>query len=682
MWSISWLAVSLVLAAACTPVQSGAQTETTPVATAPSTPGAATPATTPAPATTAPVPAAAGDHHVVQDDETLRLEATPKIPAALRDRLRQYLNTRSASLSAVSDDGKQVLVETRFGETSQVHLVTAPMAARTQLTFIDEPASSARFVPGGGGDILYSADIGGNEQYQIFHLDASAGRTTRLTDATARNGSALWSRDGKWIAYRSNARNKRDFDIWISNGRDTTSARRLIDGEGYWAPTDWSPDGKSLLVSEYISVNESRLHVVDVASKSVTRLSPEGKASYRGGLFGKDGRTVYVASDREGEFAELYETDVTGSKWRSLTRDLRWDVESMALSPDGRTLAFTINQGGISSLYFVDTRTRRPRPIKNLPRGRISDLSFARKAPVLAFTFSSATRPGDVYTYDLRRRKLTQFTASEMGGLNPDNLIEPSIVEVTSFDGTKIPGLYFRPNVKGPMPVIISIHGGPEGQSRPRFSAFTQYMATENGMAIIYPNVRGSTGYGKSYSMMDNGKKREDSVKDIGAFLDWIAQQPELDASRVGVIGGSYGGYMVLSSLVHYSDRIVAAVDIVGISNFVTFLQNTKAYRRDLRRVEYGDERDADMREFLTRISPTTSVDKIKSALFVAQGANDPRVPESESAQIVQAVREAGNDVWYMLAKNEGHGFRKKENRDIFSQLTILFFEKHLRAGQ
>ena len=637
----------------------------------------------PAPSTATPAEAPAA--YATMDTDTLRLEGTPEVPDAVRARLNQYLEARSAGLSDLRADGKQILIGTRFGETYQAHLVQEPLGARTQVTFAIEPVSGAEFVPGDDSAIVYSADIGGNEQHQIFRLDLDTGKHTRLTDAEARNGALLWSTGGKWMAYSSNARNKRDFDIWIADGRDPASAQRIVDAQGWWFPLDWSPDDSKLLVGQYLSINESVVHVVDVESKQVTRLSPEadgdGKAAYGSARFGRDGETVYLTSDREGEFTELYQTDVTGTKWRPLTRDIPWDVEDVAMSPDGRTLAFTTNEHGYSVLHLLDTRSGKHRPVKNVPKGIIGGLQFAGKAPVLGFTFASATRTGDAYTYDVRRRRLTQWTESEMGGLSRDTLIEPELIRYETFDGKEIPAFYYRPRGAGPFPVIINIHGGPEGQSRPRFSALTQYALAESGMAVIYPNVRGSAGYGKSYLLLDNGMQREASVKDIGALLDWIATRPELDAERVGVLGGSYGGYMVLAALTHFGERIAAGVDIVGISNFVTFLENTADYRRDLRRAEYGDERDPEMRAHLEQISPTNRVDAIQSALFVAQGANDPRVPASEAEQIVSAVREAGHDVWYMLAKNEGHGFAKKENRNLYYQLTMMFFEKHLAAG-
>ena len=619
---------------------------------------------------------------MVLDSETLRLEGTPEVPAALRADLNRYLETRSAALADVSEDGRQMLVTTRFGQTSQVHLVKAPMAARTQLTFAAEPASSPRFVPGDPNAIVYVADIGGDEQYQIWRLDLRTGRRVRLTDAESRNGGALWSRDGAQMAYSSNSRNKRDFDIWVSDGRDPASAQRIVDAKGWWYPLDWSRDGKKLLIGEYISANESRLYVVDVASRALTRISPEGKATYASALFAADGQRVYVVSDRDGEFGSLYESDLTGSSWRPLTADIPWNVEGMDVSPDGRTLAFTINQDGYSVLHLLDTRRRRHRVVDALPKGLIGGLQFVGKgSDTLGFTLSSATRSGDAYTYQVRRKTLTRWTESELGGLRSDELVEPELIRYETFDGRSISAFYYAPEGAGPFPVIINIHGGPEGQARPYFSSLTQYVVNERKVAVLYPNVRGSAGYGKSFIALDNGKKREDSVKDIGALLDWVAAQPELDQRRVGVLGGSYGGYMVLASLVHFGERIAAGVDIVGISNFVTFLENTADYRRDLRRVEYGDERDPDMRAHLEAISPANHADRIESALFVAQGANDPGVPASEAEQILAAVRAAGHDVWYMLAKNEGHGFRKKENRDLYYFLTVMFFDKHLKAG-
>lgn len=610
---------------------------------------------------------------------TLVLRGTPEIPEELRVRLARYLDTRSAGLSSLADDGKTILISTRFGETSQIHRVASPGAARTQLTFGLEPARGGSFVPGNSQALLFTQDAGGDEQFQIFRLDLDSGETVRVTDGKGRVIASAFSRDGKRLAYASNSRNGVDFDIWVSDGKSADSAQLVVEGKGYWYPVEFSSDNQRLVIGEYVSANLSRLYIADVKTGKVEPLSPpDTQAAYSGGLLSRNGKLAYVTSDHEGEFRQLYEVDLAKKTWRSLTSDIPWDVGDMALSADGRTLAFVINEGGYGRIRFLDTRTRKHRVVPGMPEGVIGGVTFARKAPVLGFTLSSDKTTGDAYTYDLRRRKAVRWTESEMGGLDPDTFVEPELIEFTSFDKAKIPAFYYKPKGDGPFPVVVSIHGGPEAQARPGFSALWQFVLVELGYAVILPNVRGSAGYGKTYLTLDNGFKREDSVKDIGALLDWIASRKELDQNKVAVVGGSYGGYMVLASLVHFGDRIKAGIDIVGISSFVTFLENTADYRRDLRRVEYGDERDPAMRKHLEAISPLNHVSKIKSALFVAQGANDPRVPASEAEQIVEAVSRSGHDVWYMLARDEGHGFAKKDNRDTFTLLAILFLQKHL----
>jgi dipeptidyl aminopeptidase/acylaminoacyl peptidase len=623
----------------------------------------------------------------------LRLEGTPPIPEPLRDRLQQYLNTRSARLLDIGSDGRSMLVATRFGETAQVHLVQMPGGARQQLTFTRDPVQGATLLPGSAGQarsFVYSTDVGGNERYQLFRLDLDGWRTTRLTDGVSRNVNPVFSRDGQRLAWASTARNSRDFDVWLSNGREPATASQIVQGSGQWQPLDFSEDGKSLLIQEEISITDTRLHLADLEHKSLKHLTPgTTPVACRDAVLSRDGRSVYVASDRQGELVSLYELDLaqfagegelepSKIQWRALAPSIPWNVEEVELSADGRTLAFVINEAGSGRLYLLDTRTRRVSPVAQIPEGSVTGLKFARSAPVLGFSLLSATRTGDAYTYDVRLGKLTRWTDSEMGGLDPSRFRAPQLIQYPSFDGVKIPAFYHRPQGPGPFPVVISIHGGPESQARALFNPLTQYLVSEAGIAVLEPNVRGSDGYGKSYLSLDDGPKRQDSVKDIGALLDWVSSQPELDARRVAVMGGSYGGYMVLASLVQFGERIKAGVDVVGISNFVTFLENTSEYRRDLRRVEYGDERDPAMRKLLLDISPLSHVDKIQSALFVAQGANDPRVPASEAEQIRQAVSRAGHDVWYMLASNEGHGFAKKENRDTLTLLEILFLQKHL----
>jgi len=623
-------------------------------------------------------PPAAPETPAVANVGEVVLDGTPEVPAAVRAKIARYQETRSASVEAIAGDGRSLLIATRFAETAQIHEVRMPMGDRRQLTFAEEPARAAELLP--DGSVLYMGDVGGAENFQIYRLDRSAGRTTLLTDGRSRHAEYAVSRDGSRIAYNGNARNGRDMDLYLGDGRSASAGALLLERQGHWSPMEFSRDGRSLLVQEVVSINDLRLHVVDLETKVVRAITPASPASSnRSATFGTSPEVVYVTSDREGEFVELYEVSLAGPSpaWRPLTRRIPWNVEEVALSADGRTLAFTTNEDGYSVLSLLDARTRRSQSVQT-PRGVIGGLQFAKGAPVLAFTGSGFTRTGDAYTYDLRTRRVARWTESEVGGLDASRFVEPSLAMTRSFDDRMVPGYLYKPAAGGPFPVVIHIHGGPEGQARPRFDPLLQYLAVESGIAILVPNVRGSDGYGKSALLADNGRLREDSVKDIGAFLDWIVAEPDLDESRVAVFGGSYGGYMVLASLVHFGERIRAGVDVVGISNFVTFLENTSPYRQDLRRVEYGDERDPGMREHLQRISPVTNVDRIRSALFVAHGANDPRVPASEAEAIVQAVRQGGREVWYMLARNEGHGFQKKENRDAFLELAVAFLERQL----
>ena len=481
------------------------------------------------------------------EEATLLLDGTPAIPEPLRVRLEPYLENRSAFVYDISDDGKVILMTTRFGDSSQLHRLTMPGGARTQLTFSREPTVGGQFVPGQSQSLVYLRDVGGDEQFQLFRLDLAGSRVTRLTDGKSRNVGQLWSDDGKKLAWGSTARNGKDVDIWVGDGVKPESAALAVEAKGDWQPTAFSPDGKRLLITENISITSQRLHLADLDKKTVAVVTPaESPAAYRDAELAAGGK-AYVTSDRSGEFVELFEVDIAKQTWRSLTSHIKWNVGEIELSGDGKTLAFTVNEGGFDRIHLLDTRTRKEKLAPGIPNGIAGNLEFARKAPVLAFSLMSATRTSDVYTYDLRRRKATRWTESEMGGLDTSRLVEPTLVEFKSFDGLKIPAFYYRPAGAGPFPVVVAIHGGPEGQARPYFSGTVQFLVAEAGIAVLEPNVRGSDGYGKTYLSLDNGMKREDSVKDIGALLDWIAQQPGLDATRVLVTGGSYGGYMTLA---------------------------------------------------------------------------------------------------------------------------------------
>jgi dipeptidyl aminopeptidase/acylaminoacyl peptidase len=559
-----------------------------------------------------------------------------------------------------------------------------PGGARRQLTFFADPVAGGAFQPKRGDFIVFSQDTGGGEFYQLYRYDLADGRVTLLTDGKSRNSGPLWAKSGEWFAYTSTRRNGRDNDIHVINPAEPSTDRRLVElSGGGWRVTDISADGAKLLLTEYISINESHLHVADAKTGVRELITPKTneKISWSGAQFARDGKSIFVTTDKDSEFQRLCRFDLATKQLTPLTPNLRWDIESFELSPDGKTLAFISNEDGASVLRLLDAKSGRELRPPKLPLGVITSLSWHENNRDLAFTLTSARSPTDAYSLDVKTGKLDRWTESETGGLDAQTFIEPELVKLESFDGLGISAFVYRPDPKkfpGPRPALISIHGGPESQSRPIFQARNNYFLNELGVALVVPNVRGSDGYGKTFLTLDNGFKREDSVKDIGAIIGWIQKDPRLDGGRIAVIGGSYGGYMVLASMVHFSDRLRCGVDIVGISSFITFLKNTQDYRRDLRRAEYGDERDAQMAAHLEKISPLTHVKKITKPLLVIQGRNDPRVPVTEAEQMTAAIRAHGGQVWYLLAKDEGHGFAKKKNADYQFLSTILFFREHL----
>jgi len=607
---------------------------------------------------------------------TLLQSGVPEAPKPLRERALRYLNTRSAPLLDVSDDGGQLLVSTRFASTAQLHLVEMPMGARTQLTFGDEPITQARLMPGDANVVWYLQDTGGAEFFQVRRLDRRSGRAELLTDGKSRHGNLVLSPDGKELAYSGTARNGKDTDVYVAQTSAPKDAKRVTAAEGSWAPVEFSRDGKKLLILQERSIADADLHELDLASGQLTQLTPkEPKASVLAAHYGAGG--VYVITDRFGDVNQL--VLLAGGRAQPLTKDLRWDVEELAVSTDGSRAAFVTNEDGTSRLYtLAGTSAARAVP---LPRNAVvTAIRFPRnRNDLLALSLGTATTPIDAYELNLASGQLTRWTRSETGGIDPAQFTDAQLVRYPSKDGFQVPAFLYKPrSAAGKVPVVILWHGGPEGQSRPTFSPMVQLLSSELGCAVLLPNVRGSSGYGKAALAADNGVKREQALSDIGATLDFIASQPGLDPSRVAAYGGSYGGYMTLATAAFFGSRIKAAVDVVGISNLVTFLQNTQPYRRDLRRAEYGDERDPTVRQVQERISPLGSVDKIQAEMFAIQGHNDPRVPQSEAEQIVKALRGRGKDVWYLLGLNEGHGFRKKENVDAMTVDILNFLQQKL----
>jgi dipeptidyl aminopeptidase/acylaminoacyl peptidase len=625
---------------------------------------------------------AVSQYAIVTPPESLVVDGVPPIPASLAETASRYGSYRSASMIDWHPTQQAMLISTRFAETPQLHLVSAPGAERHQLTFFQDAVRFGRFHPNSGDYIVFQKDTGGGEWYQLYRYEIATGNITLLTDGKSRNLLGPWSTRGDHVAYMSTRRTGKDTDLWIMNPADPKSDRLLTQlSGGGWDPVDWSADDSKILLVEELSINEVYLWLVDTKTGEKTSFTPRDakeKIAYTHALFSKDGKGIYVTTDKDSEFQRLAYMDFATKQYRYFTTDIPWDVQTFDLTKDGSRIAFVSNENGISTMHILDTAIGKISSPKH-PAGVVGAIRWNPDSKHLGFSLTNARVTGDAYSLDALDGSVARWTNSE-SAVNTDAFPEAQLVKWKSFDGKMISGFLYRPPAKftGKRPVLVLIHGGPEGQSQPTFLGRSNYLLNELGIALIYPNVRGSTGYGKSFSLLDNGFLREDTYKDINSLFDWIATQSDLDASRIGVTGGSYGGHMTLAVSAFFSDRIRCSIDIVGMSNLVTFLEHTEAYRRDLRRVEYGDERDPKMREFLERIAPMNNIEKIKKPMLVIAGTNDPRVPVSESDQIVTALKKQGTPVWYIMAKDEGHGFQKKANQDYQSYATVEFLQEFL----
>jgi dipeptidyl aminopeptidase/acylaminoacyl peptidase len=623
-----------------------------------------------------PQPAAAP--RIVPKPSALVADGIPPVPAELAARTRPYMEYRTAGFAGWNSRDRSMLVTTRFGNTSQVHRVAAPLGYRQQISFEEEPLG-AFWSP--NGDVLVARkDIGGNEFFQLYTL--VDGRLTLLTDGASRNEAGAFSHDGRLIGYSSTRRNGSDSDLYVMDPRNPASNRLVAEVQGGgWQIADFSPDNRRAVVVNYVSITNSDLYLLDVERGGLTPIGDIARdISYGGAAFAPDG-TLWVTSDEGSDFQRLGTLDPATGAFRAVSPETRWDVDTFDISPDGRLIAYVVNEAGIGRLRLLDTATRRTRTVDALPPGVISGIEIAPWGDI-GLTLSAHNSPADAYSVNPATLAVTRWTRSETGGLDPEVNARPELVEIESFDGERISGFLYRPNASrfpGRRPLIVNIHGGPESQSRPGFLGRNNYLINELGIAMFFPNVRGSTGFGKRFVALDNGAAlRENSVRDIGAFLDRLARDPAIDPARVAVTGGSYGGYMCYASAIRYGSRLRGANCVVAISNFVTFLENTQSYRRDLRRVEYGDERDPAERARLTAISPLTRASELAIPTMVVTGANDPRVPASEAEQMVNAVRANGRTAWHLLGQNEGHGFARKENQDYNFWVNLMFWQQHL----
>ncbi len=624
-------------------------------------------------------------------------QGIPPIPKTLVDRVANYTDFRGHSFVDWHPIKRQMVVAHRqAGDAlTQLYLIESPLAAPRQLTSGPEPVSSAAFEPSKGDYLVFERSNGGNEAAQLYRLDLATRQTTLLTHPDERHSMSIWLNGRSEMLYTSQpldrtAQGGRRAHVtttfWAIDPFTPESRRKVAElpGGGWWASAV-SRDNHQLALTRYISANESQVWLLDLITGERRQVLPAVgeslKAAHFSGDFSPDGKHLFFTSNRAGEFSEAMRLDLANGAISRISGHISWDVSDASNTKDGSLMALQFNVDGRDELRMFDLRNLQELAKPKIPEGSVGSTNFHPVRTELAFTLNSAKGPSQLWTLDATSGQVQQWTqAYAPVGVDMKNFAQQQIVRWKSFDGRSISGLLSLPpeHFKGKRPVLIEIHGGPEGQAKFGFMGRYNYFTNELGIAIMEPNVRGSSGFGKTFLTLDDTVKREDSVKDIGALLDWIATQPNLDASRVIVSGGSYGGYMSLAVSTHYADRIAGAIDEVGISNFVSFLNNTESYRRDLRRVEYGDERDPSMREFLEKISPLTSAHKITKPLFVIQGKNDPRVPVTEAEQIVERARANGTKVWYLRAENEGHGFARKENADFRFYSMVRFIETML----
>lgn len=619
-----------------------------------------------------------GGPAAVEKPAALVADGIPPVPADLAARTRPYMEFRTAGFSGWNPRDRSMLITTRFGNTAQLHRVAMPMGDREQLSFEAEPVNGS-WSP--AGDVLaVQKDVGGSEFFQLYTL--AQGRLALLTDGASRNEMGPWSHDGRWLAYSSTRRNGSDSDLYVIDPRHPETNRMVaqVHGGG-WSIGDFSPDGSHAVAIDNISVSKSDLYLIDLVHGGMTPIGDHSRTiGFGAARFAPDG-TLWVLCDEGSDFQGIGRLDPATGHFTPVATGIDWDIEDFDIARDGGFIAFVANEAGSSRLYLLDPRTGRSRRVAGLPAGTLGGLEIAPWGTI-GLSFTSARSPSDAYSVDPHTLAVTRWTRSETGGLDASANAEPELVQLRSFDGEAVSGFLYRPNAArfpGRRPMIVNIHGGPEGQSRPGFLGRNNYLINELGIAIFYPNVRGSTGYGKRFVNLDNGPAlRENSVRDVGAFLDLLAHDPALDLARFAVTGGSYGGYMCYASAIRFGERLRAANCVVAISNWITFLENTQSYRRDLRRVEYGDERDPAQRAQLLAISPLTHVADLHIPLMVVTGGNDPRVPPSEAEQMVRAVRAAGRTAWHLLGQNEGHGFAKKENQDYQFWVGLMFWQQNL----
>ena len=634
---------------------------------------------------------------IVTPNANLKADGMPPISKTIADKVSLYTEFRGYSFVQWHPKDGSMLVRHREagGNIAQIYLLRKPGGAIEKISDFPEPIAQASYEPKNGKFLLISKDTGGNEATQVYRMDLTTRETVLLSQADERS-TFSWNHKGDRALIsavpldKTATSGKRDnVETHLTLVDPLKPTTRLALGSlpgGGWGDYAFSYNDSTIAAVQYRTPNDADIYLINAKTGKRDKILPQAGAAaagYSNPEWSRDSRRLYLTTNQGGEFSELAFFDIKTAKLTVLSRHIPWDIQSFSLSEDGKRILAIVNANGKDETRIFDAITGKELPRPDVPAGAVGGGEWNKKAKSqFAYSLNSPQSPGDVYSLDVATGKTQRWTTAwAPAGMDLNSFASPELVQIKSFDGLPISAWLFLPDAQkfpGKRPVLVGFHGGPEGQSTVRFMGRTNYYLNEMGIAVLLPNVRGSSGYGKRFLDLDNGFNRKDSVKDGGAFLGWVGSHSRLDAERIAETGGSYGGYMSLATAVDYSPLIRSSIDIVGISSFVTFLNNTESYRRDLRRVEYGDERDPKMREFHEKIAPLNNAAAIQKPLFVVQGKNDPRVPYTEAEQMVAAVRKNGVPVWYLLADNEGHGFRRKANADYEFYATVKFLETTL----
>ena len=596
--------------------------------------------------------------------------------------IERYLNVRSASRASIGADGRLWFLLDTTG-TAQVWSLTTAQAWPTQHTFFDERVTFVDASPE-RAEVVFGMDEGGNERAQLYRLDTGSGQITNCTDhPPAKHRWGGWASDGERFAFASNRRDQSVFDVYVQGRTETgTDARCVYEGDGWLSVAGWSPNDDRLIVHEAHASFDHDVYTLAVDSGELTHHTPhEGDVRYASPEWGPDGDALYCVTDRESDTLRLERLDLATGTFDVVEAGGEWNVDGVSLDESSRRIVYTRNVDGYTEVSvgeLVASDRIDPLPAPDLPNGVTGGVSFGPDGDRFAVTATGRTSTANVHVVETTTGETTQWTTASTAGIPTETFIEPALVHYPTFDGREIPAFVSLPEREPPAggyPVVVDIHGGPESQRRPSFAGVTQYLL-DAGYAVFEPNVRGSAGYGQSYAALDDVEKRPDAVKDLRTAVEWLHDHPEVDPDRIAAMGGSYGGFMVLAALTEFPELWAAGVDVVGIANFVTFLENTGDWRRTLREAEYGSL-DAD-REFLESISPISTIDAITAPLFVLHGANDPRVPVSEAEAIVEAAREQDVPVRKRIFEDEGHGFSKLDNRIDAYRDVVEFLDTHV----